>query len=206
MKYSILHPLKIKKKDLVLDVGCWNGEKIKNLLGKCNPYGLEIDKSKLYSTPKEIKKRIFLGDITKKNTLKEVSKKRFDLIFLEEVLEHIEEDELALKNINSLLKEKGKFVITTPKSILFLEFWDPAWIRWKFFRGQRHHHYTQEELNCKLKKSGFIIKKIRLTGNIKWLFFRWVNAFLKNIFKSKKQYICEKNEGFFDWEILAIKK
>lgn len=196
---------RIKKKEFVLDVGCWSGERVKFLLDKCQPYGLEIDKNKLDLADKKIKNRLFLGDITRKETFKRI-KKKFDWIFLGEVLEHIKEDEIALKNINFLLKKNGKLVLTTPKSIPFLEFWDPAWIRWKLFGGQRHYHYTKSELSKKLEKAGFAIKEINLKGNIKWLVYRWANTFLKNILKIKKIYLCEDKDGFFDWEVLAIKK
>jgi len=195
---------RIRLSDKFLDVGCWDGKRVESLLKKCQPYGLEIDQNKLDLASKEIRKRLFLGDITKKETIKKI-KKKFDWIFLGEVLEHIEDDELALKNINFLLKRNGKLVLTTPKSIFLLEFWDPAWIRWKFLGGQRHHHYTKLELYEKLKKAGFTLKEIRLTGNMRWLIFRWINTILKNILKLKKSYPCEKKKGFFDWEIFAIK-
>jgi len=194
----------IKLSDKCLDIGCWSGEKVKFLLNKCQPYGLDIDKNKLDLASKEIKKRLFLGDITKKETIKKI-KNKFNWIFLEEVLEHIKEDDLALRNINSLLKRNGKLILTTPKSIFLLEFWDPAWIRWKFLGGQRHHHYTKKELYEKLEKAGFFIKEIKITGSFQWLFLRWVNTILKNILRLKKVYPCEKKNGFFDWEVLAIK-
>jgi len=196
---------KIKKNEYILDIGCWDGKKVEALLNKCQPYGMDIDKNKIILASDKIKKRLFLGDITKKDSFKKINKK-FNWIFLEEVLEHIEKDEIALKNINFLLKKNGKLILTTPKSIFLLEFWDPAWIRWKFLGGQRHHHYTKKELYEKLKKAGFIVEEIRLTGNIRWLFFRWLNTTLKNILKIKKSYPCEKRDGFFDWEVLAIKK
>jgi len=197
---------KINKKDVILDVGCWDGQRVESLLGKCKPYGLDIDKNKLNLASKKVKKRLFFGDITKKETLKKITKKKFDWIFLGEVLEHIEKDELALKNINFLLKKNGKLVLTTPKSIFLLEFWDPAWIRWKILGGQRHHHYTKKEIIKKLEKNGFVIKEIRLKGDIGWLFSRWINTILKNVLKIKKTYHCKDKNGFFDWEILAIKK
>jgi len=195
---------KLKKNEIILDVGCWSGEKVKSLLNKCQPYGIDINQDRFNLAPKKIRNRLFFGDITKKVTLKNIRKK-FDWIFLGEVLEHLEKDEVALKNINFLLKRRGKLVLTTPKSIFLLEFWDPAWIRWKFFGGQRHYHYTQKELYEKLEKAGFIIEEIRVTGNMKWLFFRWANTILKNGLKLKKSYPCEKNKGFFDWEIFAKK-
>jgi 2-polyprenyl-3-methyl-5-hydroxy-6-metoxy-1,4-benzoquinol methylase len=195
---------KIKKEDFLLDVGCWDGTMIKHLLNKCQPYGIDIDRDKLDLATNDIRDRLFLGDITKKETINKI-KKRFNWIFLGEVLEHIEKDDLALKNINFLLNTEGRLVLTTPNSIFLLEFWDPAWIKWKLLGGQRHYHYTKKELYKKLEKNGFTIEEIRLLGSLKWLFFRWVNTISKNILKNKKPYICEKKKGFFDWEVVAIK-
>ncbi len=196
---------RIRKKDLVLDIGCWSGNRVKDLLGKCEPYGLDIDEGKLNLASPKLRKRLFLGDITKKSNLRKLNKK-FDWIFLGEVLEHIKEDELVLKNSNSLLKKKGKIVITTPKSIPFLEFWDPAWVIWKLHIGQRHYHYSKNELYQKLEKSGFYVEEIKVVGTMKWLFFRWVNAILKKTINLRVCPTYEKKAGFFDWEILAVKK
>lgn len=191
----------LKKTDILLDIGCWSGERILELNKKCNCYGMDINKEKLLLAKKEIKKKLRYGDVTKKIPFKQ----KFDWIILSEVLEHVSDDEKVLKNISNSLKLGGKLILTTPRLIKYFEFWDPAWFRWKFLGGQRHYHYTKRELYEKLKKAGFIIEEIRLTGNIKWLFFRWVNTILKNISRIKKSYHCEKNNGFFDWEVLAKK-
>ena len=188
----------------VLDIGCFGGKLVQELLaaGK-NAYGCDIDTSRFIP---EIKDRLFKLDITKKLPAKLLEKK-FDIIYFGEVLEHLEEgkDVIALENIYSLLKDGGILYLTTPKSIPHYEDWDPAWVRWKLNLGERHYHYSMEELFTKLSRVGFKFENVRVTGNLWWLFCRWVNLPLKHIFKMKKLLQAPKRKGYFDWEVVVRK-
>jgi 2-polyprenyl-3-methyl-5-hydroxy-6-metoxy-1,4-benzoquinol methylase len=191
-------------KEKVLDVGCWSGKKVKELLDEgYDAYGMDITDEHFKEAPKKVQKRLGVGDIT--NIIK-IKPEQFDVIYLTEVLEHLGwNDELALENIDYLLKKEGALILSTPKSIPFLEFWDPAWIKWKMGLGEKHYHYSEEELLEKLEDAGFDYYIYTSTGGMKWLFYRWLNTILKNGFGMKKQFICEKGEGYFDWEVMAIK-
>ena len=194
---------RIKKEDSVLDIGCWSGKKINKFADKCQIYGIDINTSQFKYAPKRIRRKLFFGDITKKIPFD----KKFDWIFLEEVLEHLEKDELALKNILKSLKKKGKLILSTPKKIKFFDIWDPAWVRWQLGGKERHYHYSKEELFNKLNKHGFKIKEYYTQGGILWIFFRWLNIFLRYVLKSKKQIKNHMKKGFCGWVILAeIKK
>ncbi len=192
----------IKESDNVLDIGCWDGSRLKKLQGKSNVFGMELDENKINLAEPKIKKRIKLGDVTKEIPYS----KKFDWVFLTEVLEHVSDDSKALANINKSLKKKGNLILTTPKSTKYLEFWDPAWVKWKFLRGQKHYHYTKEELFGKLNNNGFKIKEYHIMGNLSWVLVRWVNVFLKYLLKSKKQINYKSKPGFCDWIILSEKK
>jgi len=192
----------IKEENNVLDIGCWDGSRLKKLQGKSNVFGMEIDENKINLAEPKIKKRIKLGDVTKGIPYN----KKFDWIFLTEVLEHVSDDSKALANINRSLKKRGNLILTTTRSIKYLEFWDPAWFRWKFLRGQKHYHYTKEELFGKLNNNGFKIKEYYIMGNLSWVLVRWVNVFLKYLLKSKKQINHPMGRGFCDWIILSEKK
>ena len=108
----------IKEGDNVLDIGCWDGSRLKKLQEKSNVFGMEIDKNKINLAEPKIKKRIKLGDVTKKIPYN----KKFDWVFLTEVLEHVSDDSKALVNINKSLKKKGNLILTTPRSIKYVEF------------------------------------------------------------------------------------
>ena len=152
--------------------------------------------------PADIKKRIKWGDVTKKIPFKN----KFDWIIFGEVLEHVSDDDEALENIGKSLKKGGKLILSTPRSVKYFEMWDPAWFRWKFLRGQRHYHYTKEELFGKLKKNKLEVREYYIIGNLVWDFFRWFNIFLNYVLRIKKKvYIQDERKGFFDWVILAEK-
>lgn len=194
----------ISSKDFVLDVGCWGGEKVEVLMKKTNGvFGMDIDKPKINSAKKKVKRRLKFGDITKNIPFG----RKFNWIIFGEVLEHIEGDNAALMNINNALKDRGKLILTTPRHVPFFQIWDPAWVRWKFLGGQRHHHYTQEELFSKLQKNGFIIKEYYIIGNLSWVIYRWINVIMKYVFRVKKGFMGSKvlQSGFCDWVILAQK-
>ena len=183
----------------VLDLGCWNGALVKELKNEYDIYGADINTARFDNS---IKDRLFYLDITK-----EVPNiKPFDAIIMSEVLEHLDNDVIALKNIAKLLNKDGILYLTTPNSIPSFEYWDPAWIRWKLNLGGKHYHYSIEELLSKLNSCGFAIERIRLNGNMKWLFCRWFNLPLKHIFKLKKLLSTNVSKGYFDWEIIARKK
>ncbi|MEX0932603.1 MAG: class I SAM-dependent methyltransferase [Candidatus Pacearchaeota archaeon] len=192
---------KIKKNDSVLDIGCWSGKRVLELSKRTKKaYGVDIDPSKIKLADSGIGKNLRVGDVTKKIPFKI----KFDWVILSEVLEHIEDDLKALRNISNSLKKGGKLILSTPKSIKYLEFWDPAWVRWKF-GGEMHHHYSKEELFLKINQSGLKVKECYVRGNLKWVIYRWLNVFLKYLVKSKKQLNNPMEKGFCDWAILAEK-
>jgi len=193
----------IGKNDFVLDIGCWSGHLMSQIGKRCkNVYGMDIDEEKIKPSPEKLKKKIKLGDVTKKIPFKN----KFDWIIFGEVLEHVSDDEKALKNISDSLKKGGRLILTTPRSVRFFEIWDPAWVRWKFLGGQKHYHYKKEELFGKLKKYNLEVREYYIIGNLIWDFFRWFNVFINYGLRIKKKiYIQDERKGFFDWIILAEK-
>lgn len=190
----------IKKSDFFLDIGCWDGSTLLEFKKKCNSFGMDIDDKKLKSANLEIKDRLKKGDATKRIPFN----KKFNWIYLSEVIEHVKGDSALLKNISKSMKTGGKLILTTPKSVPFFEFWDPAWVRWKF-GGQKHYHYKLKELENLLKKENLYIKKYAIRGNLKWVIKRWLNVFLKFLLKSDKKVSNQWNDGFAGWMIYAEK-
>lgn len=190
----------IKKSDYFLDIGCWNGQKILDLSKRCLVFGMDIDSKKISLANPLIKNKIKCGDVTKKIPFN----KKFDWIYLSEVIEHVKDEDLLLKNISNSLKIDGKLVLTTPKSVRFFQIWDPAWIRWKF-GGPVHRHYTLNKLRYKLIKHNLNIESYAIGGSFPWILSRWTNVLLKYIFKSKRQFNWGKADGFCDLKIIAKK-
>ena len=77
----------------------------------------------------------------------------FNAICMFDVLEHIEDDNLALKNVNKSLTQKGKLVLTVPSHM-----W--LWNRDDAIAGHKRR-YTNKQLLKKLEDNGFVILKAR---------------------------------------------
>ena len=86
---------------------------------------------------------------------------QFDVVLLTEVLEHLPEPYLALKELNRILKKGGKIYLTAPSS--FQEHEIP----------HDYYRYTTYGLKYLLEKSGFNINSIEKRGGyFKYLGFR----------------------------------
>lgn len=102
-------------------------------------------KSKGFNTDKILNKDIssFLED----------NKEKFDQIVCLDVIEHIEDDEKALYEINLLLKPNGRLILTVPAI--------------QYLYGEKdkeighYRRYERKDLVVKLKKAGFTVKNIR---------------------------------------------
>lgn len=89
----------------------------------------------------------------------------FDLIICTDVIEHIEQDSLVLKNFFRALKPKGTLVISTPVSpqkrvIPFVK-------KLYHFTPEALHHaregYSSEKLSDLIKKNNFAIQRVEFT-------------------------------------------
>lgn len=110
------------KNSEILDIGCGKGDFLVFLekLGYKKLYGVEIDKG-MYLEAKKKLKWTNLENVDVVNFLKK--KRKFNLIFLIDVLEHIEQKKIPLLTslLNKSLKKEGLVIIRTPnaESILF---------------------------------------------------------------------------------------
>lgn len=110
----------------------------------------------------------------------------FDVVILTEVLEHLPEPCLALKELNRVLKQKGKIYLTVTQG------WAEHEAPYDFYR------YTQYGLKYLLEKSGFRVEKVEKRGGyFKYISFRlWhiiVMPFLnrKSFFKKTSGWIVK---------------
>ncbi|MBT6690049.1 class I SAM-dependent methyltransferase [archaeon] len=189
----------VRKKDLFLDVGCWSGATVLKMSERCEAYGVDFNRETLKLADKRVADRLRYSDITKSINFD----KKFNWALCSEVVEHIEEDGKALKNIAGAIKKGGHLVLTTPRSVRFFEFWDPAWVRWKFGGRERHWHYSLEELERKMSGAGFRILKVSTRGSFKWIVRRWVNVVLQYLFRNDYKVKNSWGNGFVDWVVLA---
>lgn len=132
-----------------------------------------------------------------KKTISDIDEK-FDLIYSLEVIEHIENPYIFLKEIKSLLKPDGKFFLTTPAGCKNEESTNA-------FDNYTHiHFFTPYSLNLLLKKSGFKEIEFKLISELipepskkRKIFNFFVN--LINLFKiaqEKNNNVTNKNYDF----------
>jgi len=116
-----------------LDIGCGSGnfgQTLKNIFN-CEVWGVEPNEASAHEAEKKIDKIInqsFSGDLA------ELSGKKFDVIFFNDVLEHLVNPEEALLNCKSMMTEEGCIIASIPNIR-----WYPvilSLLRYKDFRYQ----------------------------------------------------------------------
>ncbi|MBI4744683.1 MAG: class I SAM-dependent methyltransferase [Actinobacteria bacterium] len=139
---------KNKKEVRILDIGCGTGLMLEFLEKFGRITGLDNSAEAVeYSNKRGGNKVIVKGDISEWD-----SKDKFDLILALDVIEHIDDDEKALKKIYGLMEEDGIFLCTVP-AFSFL---------WSGHDEVNHHkrRYARRELYQKLLSVGFKVEKI----------------------------------------------
>lgn len=107
----------IGKNKTVLDVGCWDGsiaEMIK-VAGNNQVDGVEVSKPAIQ---KAKAKNMQVHEFNLESVWPILNKK-YDVVFAGEIIEHVFDTDLFLKNISQVLVPKGEVVITTPNIAAF---------------------------------------------------------------------------------------
>jgi SAM-dependent methyltransferase len=171
----------------ILEVGCSLGNLIKFFINKKKVIGIDVNEEALniakkrYNLYKNFK--TLKVDISKKASLK-LKKYNIDTIFSSNVIEHIKEDNKAFKNIYTILKKKGRFLLLVP-GVKFL------YGTMDSYDGH-YRRYSKKELSYKLKKAGFIVEKIKYI-NFFGIFGWYINGKILN-----RKILPENQMGIFD--------
>lgn len=156
----------------VLDFGCGYGTLISYVKKKYNKEILGYDINE--NTRAVLKEK----NIKYINSLNQINE-GFDTIISSNVLEHIEDDQKTLDELNSLLKNEGLLVLYLPCSM-------KIWSNLDSLVGH-YRRYTKKELNKKLVNSNFEILSIEYVDSIGWMII-----FLSKIFKISLKYDTKK--------------
>jgi len=143
----------------VLEIGSGIGNFSKFLTKRHNLVATDINEDYLKILKKDFKKlNSGFGDL--ENNRFFFKNKKFDSIIAFNVLEHIKNDEVALKNAYKLLKMGGKFVVIVPAhELLFSE----------FDKNLGHfRRYTTRSFGEKAKRAGFKLEEVR--------YLNWISA------------------------------
>ena len=152
----------INDKSIILDIGCNTGhllKNIRNINNSCECWGMDIEHK---ITSLKIKNCKFqVGDVRK--TLFENQK--FSIIFALDILEHIKDVNIAIKEIYRILKPSGSFILSGPTESWFYKFC--RFLQFGIFsknvkapkpgfRGEIDYHFhTIYDLEKKIEANGF---------------------------------------------------
>jgi len=113
--------LKIEKKIDILEVGCGRGW----LCNELSVYGKTVGIEPVAPVIKYAKKMFpaleFYAELPG-SFIEKFPNKKFDLIVSTEVLEHVKEKDLFMKQIQTALKPNGVIIITTPRMEIYDDF------------------------------------------------------------------------------------
>lgn len=156
----------------VLDFGCGYGTLVSYVKKKYNKEILGYD---INENARAVLKEKNIKYI---NSLNEINE-GFDTIISSNVLEHIEDDQKILDELNSLLKNEGLLILYLPCSM-------KIWSNLDSLVGH-YRRYTKKELNKKLVNSNFQILSTEYVDSIGWIIL-----FLSKIFKISLKYDTKK--------------
>ena len=175
-RYRIILKL-FKKYNLqgkIIDIGCGDGTFLSLLPQNRGTqlYGLDISNEAITQAKKKSYiSQLFLGDLTKKETLPQ---EKFDVVICSEVLEHIQDCSRAIRNISQLIKKGGKLLLSVPHCRKY-------WTIHDTFSGH-YKRFEKSEIERELKKNGF-----EIIEGLPWGFpiYAIYYFFLKRIHPSK---------------------
>lgn len=131
----------------ILDAGCGTGINLRYLLDYGDAYGLDISNEALKFSRIRGLSSLICGSVDRLPLTNEF----FDLVVALDVIEHIQEDLTAIRELNRVLRPGGSLIVTVP-AFQFL---------WSNHDLAVHHkrRYTRSELRDILGLGGFIVER-----------------------------------------------
>ncbi len=176
----------LKKAQRVLDIGCGVGS-VDLYFGKAGKKVLGIDVSRIaIRRAKESASYLGLNDKVKFQVLEfpqDVPKGKFDVAICSEVLEHLKDDDYAVKLIGKLLKTKGILIASSPS--LNAPLYKLGFLK-KFDKRVGHlRRYSEISFRRLFENADLEILKIKKTEGIlrNFLFTSTIGGFLLKVLK-----------------------
>ena len=149
-----------------LEVGSGIGNFTELLLEKTKLVAVDLNKEYISNLKKRYKKRLSVGFGNIEKGEYYFKNKKFDTVVCFNVLEHVQNDEKALKNMFSLLQKGGKLLLLVPaRELLFSEF-DQKLGHWR--------RYSKFQIDKLVRKIGFksiSVRYLNWWSAIGWLIF-----------------------------------
>lgn len=145
----------------VLEVGCGHGNVLRHLTNRSLVVGVDIDGASVdqvrlqYGTYDNV--HAYLVDVTSGDFLR-FGTSHLDTVLSINVLEHIEDDELALVQISRVLSPAGRLILVLPAHSFLFGTMDKAIGHFR--------RYTLNSLQEKLSRAGFVVRLHRYINPI----------------------------------------
>jgi len=181
----------------VLELGIGHGEFCTFFKDKIDKYtGVDIDINLLeYAKQKYPNQHYYYGDITDVSFAKQLNDEKFDSFLCFNVLEHIQDDKLAVQNMLSVIKPNGYLLLFVPAFETLFSDLDRL--------AGHYRRYTKKTIkNLILPNQGKIIRLeyFNSIGGIGW----WLNKFTSH--GSLESKMVHAQIRFFDKFVLPFSK
>jgi len=164
----------------ILDIGCGPGDFLSVFkTNGWNTYGIEPNKS-----AREIAKKDHNLNVFSEDELETFSAKKFDVITLWHVLEHVHTLNSRIEKLKSLLKDDGLLVVAVPNCASY----DATKYGkfWAAYDLPRHiYHFRQSDIKTLFSKHG-----MKITKTIPMKYDSYYISLLSEKYKTGKQKIC----------------
>jgi 2-polyprenyl-3-methyl-5-hydroxy-6-metoxy-1,4-benzoquinol methylase len=148
--------------EVVLDVGCGSGASLleARALG-ATAFGIEADPN-VKPIAEALGLNIHFGSLQDHP----FPEHTFDLIVLNQVIEHLPDPDLALRALRQRLKPRGRIVLVFPNTAsLWRRVWGDRWINWHI--PYHLHHFDLKRFSQMAKRCGFLVSRHRtITPNV----------------------------------------
>lgn len=189
-KYLVINDL-FHEKDIrinnlkILDIGCGEGWSLKFFNErKWEVLGLEYSDFGCKNFNPDCVDHLMLGDITENIELLISEMKKFDIIWLSNVLEHVIDPELLLKQARKLINEKGILVVQAPNdfSQLQIHLLENKFIDRAAWIAEPDHisYFGIDSLINLMEFTGWEKEKILTDFPIDWSLFNENTNYIKN--------------------------
>ena len=166
-----------KKGEMVLDIGCGDCSSLIeiNYLG-AKAFGIEAD-SNIKSIAKSLNLKVHFGSVEDNP----FSGRKFDLIVMNQVIEHIPEPDKCIRIIKRRLSKNGRIIFVFPNRN---SFWNKItgikWINWHI--PYHLHHFNKKNFQTMIENSGLKITNTKtITPNV------WTILQIRHFFHNHKR-------------------
>lgn len=128
---------------------------------------------------------------------------KFDLVIMNHVLEHLDDPELVVEKIKSVLKSKGWLYIDVPNFGSFSS--KLLKINWPYLMPEEHlWHFTYKSLEKLLGNHGFQVVEWQANSGI-WDYGQPITGLWKDLINMRKSFIKSSITAIPDWWISKFK-